>query len=99
MSIGGVHLVRMKRTDGSSSIGLSELRGELGKIVDRAAGGEEILITERGRPVARLVPVESRLEELIRSGKVRLPTRPLVTLEELGEPIKARGSVSDLIER
>jgi prevent-host-death family protein len=33
-------------------------RAESSQLIDRAAGGEEIAITRRGRPAVRLVPLE-----------------------------------------
>jgi prevent-host-death family protein len=38
----------------------------LSRLIDEAAGGEEIIIARAGRPVARLAPVEAR----------RTPRRP-----------------------
>ena len=35
---------------------VSELKASLSKYVARVKNGEEILVTERGRPVAKLVP-------------------------------------------
>lgn len=86
----------MKRTDDETTVGLSELRNELGRYVERASAGEEIVITHRGREVARLVPRRDKLAELIESGHAR---PPLIARAELGPPIKAKGSVSDLIRR
>lgn len=41
-------------------------------VVAEAAAGEIITITDRGRPVARLVPIRrSRLDELIDPGPTR----------------------------
>ena len=94
-----VHFRMMKRTDTSAKVGLSELREELGKLVDLAASGQEIVITDRGRPVARLMPIESPLEELIRQGHARPPNIDASELKKLGPPIKARGTVSDLVRR
>jgi prevent-host-death family protein len=36
-------------------IGAFEAKNKLGQLLDRVEAGEEILITRRGRPVARLV--------------------------------------------
>jgi prevent-host-death family protein len=33
---------------------------QLSRLIDRAAAGEEVVITRHGRPVARLVPAEQR---------------------------------------
>ncbi len=37
-------------------IGAFEAKNTLGALLDRVQGGEEILITRQGKPVARLVP-------------------------------------------
>jgi prevent-host-death family protein len=37
-------------------IGAFEARNKLGQLLDRAEAGEEVVITRRGRVVARLVP-------------------------------------------
>jgi prevent-host-death family protein len=37
-------------------IGMHEAKTQLSKLVERAEGGEEIVITRRGEPAARLVP-------------------------------------------
>lgn len=41
-----------------STTGIRELRGALTSLVRRAGGGERIVITIAGRPVAQLGPVE-----------------------------------------
>jgi prevent-host-death family protein len=50
-------------------VAISILRSELSSWVERARSGEEVVITERGRPVARLVPVDTAplLEDLVRA--------------------------------
>lgn len=39
-------------------IGAFEAKNKLGTLLDWVADGEEVLITRRGKPVARLVPAE-----------------------------------------
>ena len=39
-------------------IGAFEAKNKLGTLLDWVANGEEVLITRRGKPVARLVPAE-----------------------------------------
>ena len=41
-------------------VGMHEAKSQLSRLVDLAAGGEEIVIQRSGRPVARLVPFEHR---------------------------------------
>ena len=62
---------------------ISGLKARLSAFLDVVRQGEEVLVTDRGRPIARLTPVlgeereESRRELLIRSGRLRPPTAPL----------------------
>jgi prevent-host-death family protein len=39
-----------------TEIGMHEAKTQLSKLVERVEGGEEIVITRRGEPAARLVP-------------------------------------------
>jgi len=56
-----------------------------GEYLDRTRAGQAVVVTDRGRPIARLTPVsgetalEGRTAELERSGLVRVPARPLDT--------------------
>jgi prevent-host-death family protein len=56
-------------------VGVRELRENLRSWLERVKNGDQIVITDRGEPVARIeaLGVESRLEELIRLGVVRPP--------------------------
>ncbi len=42
------------------SAGIREARQDLTRLLDDVRKGREVVITERGRPVARLVPIKSR---------------------------------------
>jgi prevent-host-death family protein len=64
--------------------GVSELKAHLSEYLNQVKAGIEIMITDRGRPVARLVPVSPRertkeslarmqKEGLIRLGDGRIP--------------------------
>jgi prevent-host-death family protein len=53
------------------SIGVRELRQNASKYLDQVAAGESIEITDRGHPVARLVPIAAEpWQDLIRIGEV-----------------------------
>ncbi len=58
--------------------GVAQLKAHLSRYLAHVKGGQEVVVTERGRPVAKLVPVQadggSRRERLIRAG-VLLPGR------------------------
>ena len=53
-------------------------RGSLSEHLDRVEQGVEIVVTRRGRRVARLSAIgrDEALAELVRRGLVRLPERP-----------------------
>jgi prevent-host-death family protein len=42
------------------TVNLYEAKTRLSQLVERAAGGEEIIIAKAGRPLARLVPLAHR---------------------------------------
>ena len=65
------------------SAGVADLKARLSEYLARVKSGEEVLVTDRGRPVARLVPVgvetapndeteTARLKAMEREGLVRL---------------------------
>jgi prevent-host-death family protein len=59
-----------------ADVGIRELKGRLSEYLDRAARGEVIRVTDRGRPKALLVPLPGRLrlEDGIEEGWIRPPT-------------------------
>lgn len=76
---------------------MRDLKNNLSRYLDRVGEGAEVIVTERGRPVARLVAIDTssaRLAELVAAGVVRAPTTETRTRPE---PIDAAGTVSDLV--
>jgi prevent-host-death family protein len=76
-------------------VGAFEAKNTLGTLLDRVEQGEEIVITRHGKPVARLVPNEGRVDrsevraafERIRENARQLarenPGRPAFDWEEI----------------
>lgn len=66
-----------------TQVGVARLKAQLSRYLDVARHGEEVVITERGRPVAKLVGLraaeraESRRERLARAGLLVLGARRL----------------------
>ena len=70
-----------------STVGVRELKNRLTQYLRRTKRGEEVIVTERGRPIALLQPIQSaehvasleaRLAKLAAQGLVTLPThKPL----------------------
>lgn len=80
------------------SIGIRELQQNASKAVRRAAAGEVLQITDRGRAVARLVPLApSAREELVASGRLRPARRPGAELPALVEPPAGGPSASEVL--
>ena len=58
-----------------SKVGVRELKNQLSRYLKRVQEGEEIIVTEHGRSVARLLPIltpplKKDLEPLLREGSV-----------------------------
>lgn len=83
-----------------SIVSIRELKSRLSHYVKLARGGESVVITDRGVPVGRLVPIEPDLEgriaalraakQLQWSGRRLAPRKPAVR-------IPAGKSVADLL--
>jgi prevent-host-death family protein len=84
----------------SVTVGVRELRENLSAYLDRVQAGEEVIVTERGRRVARIVG-PSKLDQLIAEGRANPPRRAKqpVRLEDLpavdGSPGLAEVAIRD----
>lgn len=55
-------------------MGIRALKQNASEVIARAAAGEVIEITDRGRPVAEIIPIRrNRLQQLIDSGQMTMP--------------------------
>lgn len=64
-----------------SSVGIRALKQNASEVVRQAAAGDVITITDRGTPVARLVPLRtSRLDEMRNAGLVQRASRSAADL-------------------
>jgi prevent-host-death family protein len=81
----------------SIEVGVRDLRADLRRWL-AVAQEREVVITERGRPVARLVPIGRRpgIERLAAEGRVTPPSERARLLDRSGL-VKARGSVSGFV--
>ena len=87
--------------------GVAELKARLSGFLDQVKAGTEILVTERGTPIARIVPLAPRDDEdaralrlarkgLLRLGRGRL-SRELLTPPK-GDPKTGASVLAALIE-
>ena len=81
-------------------IGIRELKSKLSACVREVRAGETIVVTERGRAVARLIPdamsVPERLAALERAGGIQWSGRRL-TRPKPAARLRGRRTVADLI--
>lgn len=59
-------------------VGVRELKQQLSKYLDEVERGAEVIVTDRGRPKARIVPIvdEGHLQRGIDEGWIRPALRP-----------------------
>jgi prevent-host-death family protein len=77
-------------------VDVGELRDHLSRYLDRVRDGDELVVTDRGRAIARVVPLgaERALDRLIAEGIVTPARQPK---RRTAKPIKVKGTVSDLV--
>lgn len=58
-------------------VGVAQLRRDLKRWLERAQAGEEVTVTDRGRPVARLIGADApdSLGQLLSEGRIARPRR------------------------
>lgn len=63
---------------GGMNITLTELRRTPGAALDHVRQGDEVVVTEAGVPLCRMVPVDrpTRYEALVAQGVIRVPNNP-----------------------
>ena len=77
---------------------MRDLKNNLSRYLDQVEAGIEVVVTDRGRPVARLTGMEAvtgdKLTALIESGLVR---PPVAKVRQRPVPLGSKGSVSELV--
>ncbi|HEY0168914.1 MAG TPA: type II toxin-antitoxin system prevent-host-death family antitoxin [Jatrophihabitans sp.] len=80
-------------------VAISRLRAELSGWIEHVRTGEEVVITERGVPVARLLPIDTAplIERLTEQGVLGRPERADRPSARGVVRARATGSVSELV--
>jgi prevent-host-death family protein len=80
----------------TDSVGVRELRSNLSGCLKDVRKGRAFVITDRGTPIARLVPTagETALERLLREGRISLPDAAKLAAPD---PVRIGATVSDLV--
>jgi prevent-host-death family protein len=79
-----------------SEVGVRELHDRLSEYLERVERGGEVVVTRRGRRIARLSGLEAQrpFEDLVQRGLVTMPDSPRTPRRPR---VKGTGSVSDLV--
>jgi len=80
-------------------VGIRQLRDHLSRYVDQVQKGQEIVITDHGKAVARIVPIEEgrrKLDQLIAEGLVT-PAPRRGEPRWMPDPNRPRAMASDLV--
>ena len=82
-------------------VAISRLRAELSSWIERARAGEEIVVTDRGTPVARLLAVDTAplLDQLTERGVLGRPRRADRPVARRAQRVRASGPVADLVSQ
>ncbi len=77
-------------------VGIRELKNHLSRYLDHVRDGDEVVVTDRGRAIARVVPFgnERLLDRLVAEGIVTPARRQK---QPTTKPIATKGTVSDLV--
>ncbi len=73
MRSGYTYFMNVATSSERTTVGVRELKNQLSSVLDRVKAGEEITVTEHGRPVARLTGVGGdidRMTELVTAGVI-----------------------------
>jgi prevent-host-death family protein len=81
---------------GEYEVGVRELHDRLSEHLERVERGRDVVVTRRGRPIARLSAIdgEDPLQDLTRRGLITPPSRARGSRRA---QVRARGSVSGLV--
>lgn len=84
---------------GHMDVAVSTLRAELSSWIERVQGGEEVVVTDRGTPVARLLPIGMAplLERLTHDGVLAKPRSADRPTARTARRVTASGPVADLV--
>lgn len=82
-----------------AEVGIAQLRRELKDWLDRARSGDEVVITDRGRPIARIsgIDIAPLLDRLADEGQISAAPRAARPSARGRRRVTAQGEVSGLV--
>ncbi|MGH8906238.1 MAG: type II toxin-antitoxin system Phd/YefM family antitoxin [Egibacteraceae bacterium] len=78
-------------------VGIRELRDHLSRYLDRVRDGDELVVTDHGRAIARVVPIsgERTFDRLVAEGLIE--RAPAAQRHRPRRRVSSQGKVSDLV--
>jgi prevent-host-death family protein len=87
-------------TVAQTTVGIRELKARLSTYLKQVKAGASLIVTERGQPIGRIVPIKSsreeRLQGLIEAGVMAWSGRKLDPIAPVAQT-KDNGTVADLL--
>ncbi len=85
-------------TSSRVEVGVRDLKNNLSRYLGQVEAGIEVVVTDRGRPIARLTGMDvvkgDKLAAMIEAGLVR---PPVAKVRQRPVPLNSNGSVSELV--
>lgn len=82
------------------TVGIRELKSGLSGYLQQVKAGSTLVITDRGQPIGRIVPIkpslETQMQELLQTGLVNWSGHPLIPLEPVVK-VQGQQTVADLL--
>ena len=73
-----------EKAEPTNEVGIRALKQNASAVIARVVDGEELIVTDRGRPVAQIIPIRmSPVERKLMEGLIR---RPKIDLKDLDPP-------------
>jgi prevent-host-death family protein len=81
-------------------VGVRELKAKLSEYLAAAAAGDDVVVTDRGRPIVRLVPFgnTSTIERGMAEGWIEAPRRTHLTPTTRASRHRSESSVLDIVD-
>jgi prevent-host-death family protein len=85
----------------ADEVGIRELKNSASKVIERVEGGDTVVVTKRGKPVARIIPagLSPGMAQMIAEGRATWSGRkPKLPGPDEGIKLRGKGkSLSDYI--
>jgi prevent-host-death family protein len=84
------------------TVKISELKANLSAHLRRVTSGEEVVVCDRNRPIAKIVPLDTseysdREKRLIAKGLIRPPSRPAGEPRYIPNPVSPGKPISEAV--